>query len=608
MSLHFKKGEKMKNYEYGIIGNCTSGALINNDSSIDWLCLPAFDSPSVFGKLLDESKGGYFKIEPVNNIFIKQKYLKHTAILRTEFTTEDGTFRVDDFMPRYMGPRGEYYCPAEVIRQIRVVDGTPRFRIKISPCPNYALSGSDTIVTENYIKFTSQAGDYDSFYLYSDIDKQMIANGEEIELHDELFLLFSYHDKIVIPKFEKIYLDYQKTKTYWMDWVQRTQYQGTYREEVLRSAITLKLLSYQKSGAVIAALTTSLPEIVGRDRNWDYRFCWVRDAAMMIDLYARLGHINSSTRFMNFILNRMPRKHESIRVMYGINGEKELVEKELEHLAGYLDSKPVRIGNGAYTQKQNDLYGELIETLYTYFVINKRTADQLSAEIWTLVRSLVKEAEAVWKESDSGIWERRDDFRHYTHSKLMNWVAFDRAAKIAYWIGKTEYVEDWTRIANEIKQDIIDNAWNEEVEAFTMYYGSDSCDAANLLMLHYGFLPKDNPRMIMTVKESYKQLVQDDFCFRYVEEDEFGAPENAFIVCTFWMINALYLIGEEDNARRMFDNMLKHANHLGLFSEDVELSSKCLIGNFPQGYSHLAFIQTVLLMETKYDWSDIAIA
>lgn len=594
----------MKNYEYGMIGNCTSGALISTDASIDWLCLPAFDSPSVFGKLLDENKGGFFKIEPINNIFIKQVYIKHTAVLRTEFTTEDGTFRIDDYMPRYHTARNDYYCPGEIVRMVRVVDGHPKIRVKIQAAPNYALGGADSCVRDDYIKYKSQAGEYDSFYLYTDLDKEAVNNGAEITLSDEHYFIFTYHEKIVQPKFEKIYLDYQKTKTYWMDWVQRTKYKGNYREEVIRSAITLKLLSYQKSGAVIAALTTSLPEIIGRDRNWDYRFCWVRDAAMMIDLYARLGHINSSTRFMNFILNRMPRKHESIRVMYGINGEKELVEKELDHLAGYMDSKPVRIGNGAYTQQQNDLYGELIETLYTYFVVNKRGTEQLNAEIWTLVRSLVKEAEHVWKTKDSGIWERRDDFRHYTHSKLMNWVAFDRAAKIAKWIGKEKYVEEWNKVADEIKEDIIANAWNDEIKAFTMYYGADTCDAANLLMLHYGFLPNDDSKIVSTVKVSYDQLVEDNFCFRYIEVDEFGKPENAFVVCTFWMINALYLIGEEDKAREMFENMRQHENHVGLLAEDVELATGRLIGNFPQGYSHLAFIQSVLLLETKYDWSD----
>lgn len=594
----------MKTYNYGIIGNCTSAALISDDCSIEWLCIPYFDSPSIFANILDKDKGGYFRINAVNLIDKKQKYITHTAILKTTFETKDGIFEVNDYMPRFSNFRDSYYCPSEVHRKLRVLSGKPRITVDLKASPNYALGPADYTIREDDIKITSTAGHYNSFYLYTNFDHQALLNGEEMEVEKYSYFLLSYHEKLEGIDNDKIFMEYEKTKSYWLDWVQRTNYPDKYKEQVARSAVTLKLLMYQRTGAVIAAPTTSLPEIIGRDRNWDYRFCWIRDAAMIIDLYVRIGHIESANGFIEFILNRMMLKHEDICVMYGINGEEELTEISLDHLSGYENSKPVRIGNDAYRQKQNDLYGELIETIFTYFVVNRRSHYQVDEEIWTMTRSLVNRVRDIWRNKDSGIWERREAMQHYVHSKLMSWVAMDRAAKIAKYVKKPDYIEEWSKLAHEIKEDILENGWNDELQSFTMYYGSDYYDASNLLMLHYGFLSPKDPRMISTVMNSYKHLVKDGFTFRYIAEDEFGLPENAFIVCTFWMINALYLIGEVQKAREMFTNMQSCANELGLFSEDVEIKSRRLIGNFPQGYSHLAHIQTILLLETDYNWSD----
>ena len=595
---------KNKNYNLGIVGNCTSAALISDDCSIEWLCIPYFDSPSLFAKLLDEKKGGYFKIEGVDTISISQKYITHTAILKTTFETKDGWFEVNDYMPRFMTFRGEYYCPSEIHRKIRVISGKPKIRIELDARPNYALGKADYIVKSDYIKIASREGEYNSFYLYSNFDYQKIHEGAELELEEYSYFLLSYHEKLEQIDNDKIFLEYEKTKSYWLDWVQRTDHPPKYKERVARSAITLKLLMYQRSGAVIAAPTTSLPEIIGKDRNWDYRYCWIRDAAMIIDLYVHIGHIESANGFIEFILNRMMLKHEDIGVMYGINGEETLTESTLDHLQGYEGSKPVRIGNAAYSQKQNDLYGELIETMYTYFVVNRRSSFQVNEEIWTMTRSLVNRVRDVWREKDAGIWERREAVQHYVHSKLLSWVAMDRAVKIAKYVGKPHYIEPWSKVAEEIRADIMEYGWNDNMKSFSMYYGSDLYDASSLLMLHYGFLDAKDPRMISTVEQTYKHLVKEGFCFRYLAEDEFGVPENAFLVCTFWMINSLYLIGHERKARDMFENVQSCANHLGLFAEDVEVSTKRLTGNFPQGYSHLAHIQTILLLETDYNWSD----
>jgi len=297
-------------------------------------------------------------------------------------------------------------------------------------------------------------------------------------------------------------------------------------------------------------------------------------------------------------------KHENITVMYGINGERVLTEKTLDHLDGYEGSKPVRIGNEAYLQVQNDLYGELIETIYSYMLLNPHPEEFINEEIWTVVRTLVNKVKENWQNPDAGIWERRGVKHHYVHSKLMNWVAMDRAARIANLIGNSLYARDCYAMANEIKEDILAHGWNEEQQAFTAYYGSSHMDASNLLMLHYGFLDNHDPRIISTVHRSYNELVQNNLTLRYVDEDDFGKPENAFVVCTFWMINALYLIGEKEKAHSMFNHVISCANCHGLFAEDIELSTKRLTGNFPQGYSHLALIQTVLLLETNYNWSD----
>ncbi len=589
-------------YPLGIIGNCTSAALINSDCSIEWLCLPFFDSPSLFARILDQNKGGFFKITAQDIISVKQGYIENTAILKTVFETKHGIFSVSDYMPRFHMEYGLTYYPSEIQRDIHVISGRPRLLVELNPRPNYALSDAKFDFIDDYIKITSTEGEYNSFYLYTNLDHKRVTSGEPIELTESSFFLLSYHEKLEKITLNKIYVEYEKTKSYWLDWVYRTKVPSKYREIVIRSTITLKLLMYQRTGAVIAAPTTSLPEIIGGVRNWDYRYCWVRDASMMIDLFARLGHMGFADRYIKFILNKVLLKHENVTVMYGINGERELPETTLNHLDGYEGSKPVRIGNDAYRQKQNDLYGELIELIYTYLVLNSQRTLYINEEIWTVVRSLVNHVRASWKEPDSGIWERRGEPQHYVHSKMMNWVAMDRAGRIAQHLGRKRYAEACFQTAGKIKDEILNKGWNEQLQAFVMHYGSNEMDAAVLLMIHYGFLSPTDERMMSTVKKMSQKLVHNNFMMRYIAEDDFGVPRNAFIVCTFWMINALYLTGEEAKAREMFKEVVKWRNTHGLFSEGIETDTGRLVGNFPQGYSHLALIQTVLLLETDYNW------
>lgn len=596
------------NYHYGIIGNCTSAALVSKDASIDWLCLPFFDSPSLFSRILDNKKGGMFKIKGVRSKSVSQRYIYDTAILKTTVETEDGDFEIHDYMPRFILDGKTYYCPSEIHRAIRVLSGRPKIQVILHPMPNYALGNVRYEKSSEYYKIISKEGSYMSFYLYSNLDLDKIINKSEIEVDMYSYIVLSYHEKLNSFTPEKIYHEFEKTKAYWIDYVDQTQYPKRYREPVVRSAITLKLLSYQRTGAILAAPTTSLPEIIGGERNWDYRYCWIRDSGMTIDVFSRIGDMRTSARFMQYIIQRLPFKNDPIQIMYSIEGEKGLEETVQTQLDGYHNSSPVRIGNDAYRQRQNDLYGHLIEAIYTYFLFNndikKRDKVQVNEEIWTLVRSLVNHITRVWKEKDSGIWEFRGEEKHFSHSKLMSWVGMDRASKIAAFWGKNKYISGWKHIADIIKDDILKNAWNPRAESFTMYYGSDIYDASNLLMLHYKFLENHDERIVKTVNNYYKHLVKNGFMFRYTTDDDFGTPENAFIVCTFWMINALYLIGQREKARELFEHILKYRNHLGLLSEDIEVYSGRLTGNFPQAYSHLALIQSAFTLETDYNWLD----
>jgi GH15 family glucan-1,4-alpha-glucosidase len=596
------------NYHYGLIGNCTSAALVSKDASIDWLCLPFFDSPSVFAKLLDKSRGGYFKIEGVDTKTIHQRYVDDTAILKTTVETAHGAFEINDYMPRFTAGLENYYCPSEIHRSIIIRTGQPKIRVQLCPMPNYALGDATYEIHDDYVKMISTRGSYMSFYLYSNVDMHDVLQGVTIILPQRTYFVLSYHEKLGNFTDATIYHQFEKTKAYWLDYVDQLRYPARYRDDVIRSTITLKLLSYQRTGAVLAAPTTSLPEIVGGERNWDYRYCWMRDGGMTIDLYSRIGDTETSERFMHYILRRLPFKNDPIQLMYSIEGDRVLEETIQKHLQGYENSYPVRIGNNASTQQQNDLYGQLIEAIYTFMLfehsIKHRSKIQIAEEIWTLVRSLVNHIIQVWEQPDNGIWEFRGNKRHFTHSKLMSWVGMDRAVKIAAFLGKPKYMPIWRHVANQIHDDILKHAWSKRAEAFTMSYESEAFDASNLLMLHYKFLPSDDARIISTVNTYYNHLVKNDFMFRYKIEDDFGAPKNAFIVCTFWMINALYIIGEKTKARQMFDHLLKHRNHLGLLAEGVEIDTGRLTGNFPQAYSHLALIQSAFTLETDYNWLD----
>ena len=583
----------MNNLNYGVIGNCKSAALISNDGFVDWCCLPQFDSPSVFAKLLDEKIGGTFGFEVDDTYEIHQEYIKNTVILVTRFSNGNDVFEVHDFMPRYYRNDLGYHAPPEFIRLIKYISGKPKAKIVYQPKLEYAKGETQNYIKDEFIVSLTETESYDALFLYTDIKKEDVLNSSEIEITQDHFFLVGYQEKLFEPTLEKIQLDLERTKVYWLNWMDRTPTVNTYNDEIARSAMTLKLLSFDKTGAVLAALTTSLPETIGEVRNWDYRFCWIRDASMVIKVMSKLGHKNIAKRYLKFIINLVPDKGEKLQIMYGINGEKKLTEKFLDHLSGYKNSSPVRIGNAAYKQKQNDIYGILMDMIHQ-LLTNFNNDIEDGESLWDITKGIVWVVSKHWQEPDKGIWEFREEDQHFTFSKVLCWTAVDKAIKVAELLGKTRKLERWKKLEKEIKDDIMENAWNPDAQAFTQAYGVRDLDASVLLMESYGFIDAKHPKYIKTVKAIGRELSNDGLLYRYKNKDDFGLPSSSFTICTFWYINSLFKIGEEQEAKEQFDKLLSYSNHLGLFSEDIDFKTKRLLGNFPQAYSHLALIETAV--------------
>lgn len=586
----------MGDLNYGVIGNCTSAALISETGSIDWCCLPYFDSPSVFAALLDAGNGGKFALRVADGCSISQRYEPRTNILVTSYSRNGDRFELIDFMPRYRRETGQYHCPPDIIRYIRYVSGQPEIRIEYDPRPAYAKRAATCEVREEYIKHLTPKGAYESVYLYSDLDYRRIAQGDPIVIERDCYLLLSYNQKLVDLKLDTILLEYEKTRVYWLDWSAKTRRFQKFNDEIIRSALALKLLSFEKTGAILAAVTTSLPEKIGSVRNWDYRYCWLRDASMNIAVLTKLGHYRSAKRFLDFILDIIPYKDEKIQIMYGINGQKKLTEKFLDHLNGYEGSRPVRIGNAAYSQKQNDIFGVLLDVIYQYLMIFRRNVVENREDLWTVVRTLARHVEKNWRKQDRGIWEYRGYRKHFVFSKVLCWVAMDRAMKIASHFSKAKYVSVWSDMREKIRKNIYKRGWYPQAGAFVQAYEEPHLDAANLLMEHYGLIAADDPKYVQTVLQTRDRLSRDGLMYRYRNPDDFGQPSTSFTICTFWMIKSLYRIGRRQEAEQLFNQVLSHRNHVGLLSEGIDFESKRLLGNFPQGYSHLGLIDAAIAL------------
>ncbi len=588
----------MQNLNYGAIGNGRSAALISRTGSIDWLCLPEFDSPFIFGRLLDIEKGGYFAIETDNNYTISQSYLNRTNILCTQFQSKHGAFEIIDFMPRYKTSDGDYYTSAEIFRYIRYVSGQPQIIVKYYPVFNYASEEVAHTFQDNYIRSYSKNNPRNCVYLYSDLNFNQLLAEHPITISKNCFLMLSYNQKLIDIDINRVYLEYQRTKVYWLNWTNRCKKYKLYTEEIIRSLLVLKTMSFEQSGAVLAALTTSLPETIGEVRNWDYRFCWLRDASMSIETLLKMGHYNAAKRFLVFIKNILKSKSDTFQIMYGIRGERDLTEYELPQLAGYENSKPVRIGNAAFHQQQNDIFGYIQNVILQYYRFFPGTLDEIE-DMWEIVRNISRTVEARWAIADKGIWEFRNNDKHFVFSKIMCWVAMDRAAQIADLLYKPFYKKKWASIAEEIKADVLKNGWKDDIQSFSQTYCNNELDASLLLMEPYGFVEASDPLYIKTVEAVQKALLRDGLMYRYTNNDDFGKPKSAFTICTFWLTDALFKIGKQEEAKEIFDNLLTYSNHLGLFSEDIDFESRQLLGNFPQAYSHLALINTAILFSEE---------
>ncbi|MEC4983736.1 MAG: glycoside hydrolase family 15 protein [Oscillatoria sp. PMC 1068.18] len=589
---------------YGIIGNMYTTALVGLDGSIDWFCFPHHDSPSVFAALLDSEKGGYFQIAPLGDrVTCKQLYWPQTNVLITRFLTPEGVAEVVDFMPVNLqaGETGYHW----LVRKVTVVRCCLDLRVECYPAFNYARDRHEVTLTENGACFHS---DNLSLGLATDIPLQQQGNGVSGKFtlqagESAIFVLRKLTtdcDCGVPLDREATFGLFEDTVKYWRRWLSQCVYKGRWRSEVERSALVLKLLTFEPTGAIVAAPTCSLPESIGGERNWDYRYTWIRDAAFTLYALLRIGFSEEAARFMEWISERCRSRcpDGSLQIMYGIDGRKDLTEETLDHLAGYKNSQPVHLGNGAYNQFQLDIVGELMDSVYLY----NKYGTLISYELWTQLRELLDWLSDNWERKDEGIWEMRNGQKHHVYSKLMCWVAFDRALRLAEKRSFPAPRERWLKERDRLYEEIMTQGWNEEKQAFVQRYDCDTLDASNLLMPLVFFVSPTDPRMLATLKAINRQpekggLVYDSLVYRYNLEkssDGLSGEEGTFNVCTFWLVEALTRAGKEDkskleSARLMFEKMLGYANHLGLFSEEMNAGGSAL-GNFPQALTHLALI------------------
>lgn len=581
----------MQDLEYGIIGNCATSALVHSDSSIDWLCLPRFDSPSVFAKILDDEKGGYFKITPMGDFETSQEYVKDSNVIVTHFASQEWAFDLYDYFPHYES-YGRLYKDPELHRLIKVTRGKPRITAEVKPMLQYAAVEPEVSVEDGCIKFSDSSG-MESIYLYSNLPLEKIKAGDELELAEDSYMVITYNKIKPDIKTDEVKLAMDKTVNYWRNWIYKARLPKVGRDIVARSALALRLLTYDETGAIIAAATTSIPEIVGDVRNWDYRYCWIRDSSFTVMSLINISKFDVAHEFMKWALSIHRKYGINLQVLFGVNGERDIPERTLDYLSGYKGSRPVRVGNAAATQRQVDIFGELLDAIYLFYIKHTKGFN-LDESDWELIYGLVESAIKEWKYKDHSIWEFRTLSKHYTFSKVLCWVALDRGVEIAKAMGKERYAKRWAQIRDEIKSEVMAKGWNDRIGSFTQSYGSDELDASLLLLPYFGFIEYKNEKMARTVEAIGRSLFKDGFLMRYNASDDFGMPKNALIACTFWYIDALYETGRNDEAVKLFKETVKHTNKLGLFSEDISRETGELLGNFPQAYSHIALINTAM--------------
>jgi GH15 family glucan-1,4-alpha-glucosidase len=571
---------------HGAIGNGRVLALVGPDTSIDWLCLPRFDSPSVFARLLDQERGGSWAFKPVGEWKSKTSYIRNTNVLRTEIETADGVFEVCDFAPRLLqGLKVD--APVEVCRLLRPLSGSPRVRMHFDPRPDYARAAVEIVPSGQGLEVV---GGPTRLYLSTNVAVPYALEGSAIRIDRPIFFCLSAGKQPAITSGPEAESALEQTIRGWRVWAKTTNLPSFAPEAVLRSALCLKLHAFNDTGAIIAAATTSIPEALGSGRNWDYRFCWLRDAAFTVEALRRLSHLAEGEAFVRFL--RDMAESGPLQPMYGISGKRDLHEEIIPNLRGYDGVGPVRIGNAAYVQRQHDVDGEMVLCLET--ILTDPRVVWEDPTLAPLLVHLVEEAMASFDLVDTGLWEYRDQPRHYTFSKAMCWVAAHRGAELATFLGMPDRAREWDAWAAEKKAIILDRAYNKEVGYFTQAFDGVYPDASNLLLPSIGLIDPLDPRFKSTVRAYERELAPEGLMLRYKHLDDFGHTTSSFSICSFWWVEALAMMGEVDEAVALFRRLESYANPHGLFSEDIEPGTGALLGNFPQAYTHVGLIHAAI--------------
>ncbi|WP_432014395.1 glycoside hydrolase family 15 protein [Streptomyces cucumeris] len=600
--------------DHGLIGDLQTAALVATDGTIDWFCSPRFDSPSVFAALLDQRRGGHFRITPGHPDYItKQLYLPDTAILITRFMTPDGVGEVYDFMPVAPATATDRH---RLIRMIRVVRGQMRFELDCCPRPGYGRERHTLKVYDEGAIFHGDTVDITLHPAGDRVSEHTEIHAADGDIRSTLNLAAGQAAGVVldtaaaghavaprrVPE-DEILRMLDETTRFWRRWTRGSRYTGRWRETVARSAITLKLMTYAPTGALVAAPTAALPEQIGGERNWDYRYTWIRDASFSVYALIGLGFTTEAEAFANWLRDRVVEKAGDgsgpMKIMYRVDGSSDLVEETLDHFEGYRGSGPVRIGNGAADQLQLDIYGEMMDSLYhadTHGItVGHRGWSEMSRVIDWLCDN--------WDRPEEGIWETRGGRQDFTYGRMMSWVALDRAVRLAESRGRPSHQTMWRVTRDSVYQQIMDRGWNRDRQAFVQHYGSPVLDASLLLMPLIGFVEPRDPMWLSTLDAMDEELVSDSLVYRYnpaASPDGLAGSEGTFSMCTFWYVDALARSGRLEQARLIFEKMLTYANHLGLFSEEIGLTGEQL-GNYPQAFSHLALVNAAVNLDYQLD-------
>ncbi len=582
---------------YGLIGNLETCALVGNDGSIDWLCTPHLESPSVFGAILDSEKGGRFCIQPVAEYSTSQKYIDRTNVLQTFFSTESGTATLTDFMTPVYEMTELTGKPRSLFRKIECSEGSIEIQMDFTPRFDYARN--IPLIQKKNGGVLALSGDQQLF-LYSNgrlkPNIQEVTSNKKMTKGDSLWFIVSY-DTLHTFSPEECEDLLNRTIRYWQQWahtcdIDTCVFKGPWHDMVVRSGLVLKLLTHPATGAIAAAPTTSLPEEIGGVRNWDYRYSWIRDSSFTAQALYDMGHKDEALEYFHWFHRICQSKeHPSeIQIMYGLHGDMDLKEEILGHLSGYKDSRPVRIGNGAAKQIQLDIYGELIEAFFETY----RYERGIPEEAWTMIRRITDYVCDIWNTPDYGIWEVRSEPKHFTHSKLMCWVAIDRGLRMAKYCGFSAPVDKWQKTRDDIRKAILKHGFNKKLNSFVQDFDSKYLDATALLIPLLEFLPVQDQRVQGTIDAINKHLSHNGLIYRYNGEDGLPGGEGTFLLCTFWMIDVLALSGRVEEAEKLYENVLSHISPLGLFAEEVDAANKMHLGNYPQGFSHIGLINSAL--------------